>query len=185
MYAVIDLETTGLGHDARIVSAAWIILDANYVEQDRRYYIVQPAPGVVFPEESVRIHGITIEKATNEGIPFHIFCYKLGRAIYKYNCMTLVSHNIQFDVPILLREVERAHHRVLHRRLCAMSTYCTMLKGAKCMGVRRWPKLVNLYKHLFNVDIAQSEQHHALYDCANCADIFKMLIQRQSLPSTL
>jgi DNA polymerase III epsilon subunit-like protein len=182
--AVLDLETTGLGPSARIVSIAWIVLDANLKEIDRNYYLVQPEPGYFIPEESIRIHGITTEKARQEGIPLHTMCYKLGRSIYHNNCKTLVSHNVRFDVPILLREIQRAHHQVLHRRLKALDTYCTMLKGAERMGVRKWPKLINLYKHLFDMDIAQDEQHHALYDCANCARIYcELMTKNEKLKS--
>lgn len=179
-YAVIDLETTGLGPSARIVSIAWIILNKDLQEIERRYFIVQPAPGTTIPAESIRIHGITTEQACKEGIPLHIMCYKLGRAIYANQCGTLVSHNVRFDVPILLNEVRRACHRALARRLQNMDTYCTMLRGAERMGVRKWPKLVLLYKHLFDVDIAENEQHHALHDCANCAEIFKELLMKKT-----
>ena len=173
-FIVIDLETTGLSSTSEVVSIAWIVLDDRLDEKERAYYIVQP-DGYEIPVESVRVHGITTEKARNEGIPFRHVCYKLGRSIYKYQCKTLVSHNIHFDRTILVNAVYAVYQKILARKITSLRTYCTMRKGAELMGVKKWPKLTQLYKHLFEIDIAQNQQHHALFDCENCASIFKRM----------
>src|ERR1044072_5250177 len=56
-YAVVDVETTGLGRDDRIVSAAVYRLDARGEVQDHWYSPVNPQrdPGPVW------IHGLTSE----------------------------------------------------------------------------------------------------------------------------
>ncbi|MFK4273727.1 exonuclease domain-containing protein, partial [Streptomyces milbemycinicus] len=56
-YAVVDVETTGLARDDRIVSAAVYQLDARGAVQDHWYTLVNPQrdPGPVW------IHGLTAE----------------------------------------------------------------------------------------------------------------------------
>ena len=178
-YLVVDLETTGLHPTSYIVSIAWIVLNDALEEVQRAYYVVQP-DGYEIPKESVRVHGITTEKAKKEGIPIRHICYKLGRAIFKHQCATLVSHNINFDRTILIHQVSESFQRILARKIMSLKTFCTMKKGAQYMGVKKWPKLTLLYKHLFDVDIANEEQHHALFDCQNCAAIFKKLRERNN-----
>lgn len=178
-YIVLDLETTGLAKTSRIVSIAWIVLNSKFNDVERRYYVVKPAPGTIIPTPSVKVHGITTVRAKREGIALRDVCYVLARTLTEHKCDTIVTHNANFDVPILLNEVRRVSQRALARKLSELRVVCTMKKGAVSMGVTKWPKLINLYKHLFDVDISQEQQHHALYDCVNCAQIFKKLTQQE------
>lgn len=57
---------------------------------------------------------------------------------------------------------------------------CTMRKGKELMGIKKFPKLAELYKHLYNEDITNA--HDAQYDTLYCYKCFdKMFPQEDDL----
>src|SRR6188472_3418197 len=95
-YAVVDVETTGLGRDDRIVSAAVYQLDAHGAVQDHWYSPVNPQrdPGPVW------IHGLTGEMLADAPL----FPEIAGQLAARLSGRVLVAHNAVFDWSMLARE---------------------------------------------------------------------------------
>ena len=86
------------------------------------------------------------------------------------NVDTIISHNIGFDINILLSECYRLEHNELIDNIENRKKKCTMRLGKKYMNYHKSPKLIELYKHLFNKDIIQ--EHRALIDTEMCKDCY-------------
>src|SRR5689334_25403416 len=88
-YAVVDVETTGLARDDRIISAAVYRLDERGEVEDHWYTLVNPErdPGPVW------IHGLTSEVL--EGAPlFADVAEEFGARLVR---RVLVAHNADFE----------------------------------------------------------------------------------------
>ena len=162
-YLFFDTETIGLPDDyeapssdtanwPRMVQLSWILTDnvGNVISTND--CIVCP-DGFVVPDEAAAIHGITTERALNEGMSLDsvlvLFCNALDSAEY------IVGHNISFDIHVVGAEMIR---RGLDDRLTPMKAYCTMLAGTDyCKlpgyyGHYKWPKLQELHLKLFGTE---------------------------------
>ena len=172
MYLFFDTETTGLPRNwkapvtdldnwPRMVQIAWILSDTkgNQIESDD--FIIKPE-NFKIPLDASRIHGISTEKAINEG-------EELEKVLIKFNKLVgqadfIVAHNISFDEKIVGAELLRKGIRSdfeRKRKLCTMKAstdYCRLpgLYGYK------WPKLSELHIELFGADF--DEAHDASVD---------------------
>ncbi|MEU0214969.1 exonuclease domain-containing protein, partial [Streptomyces sp. NPDC006265] len=99
-YAVVDVETTGLARDDRIISAAVYRLDERGEVEDHWYTTVNPErdPGPVW------IHGLTSEAL--EGAP--LFPDIAEEFTARLAGRVLVAHNAVFDWQMIAREYARA-----------------------------------------------------------------------------
>jgi DNA polymerase III subunit epsilon len=156
-YAVVDVETTGLGRDDRIVSAAVYQLDARGEVQDRWYSPVNPRrdPGPVW------IHGLTSETLADAPLFEEI----AGELAARLSGRVLVAHNAVFDWSMLAREYARAESAApVEQRLCT-------IRLAKEL---RLPldnhKLESLAAHY---GVVQQRAHHALDDARVLAEAFR------------
>lgn len=103
-----DLETTGLDADKdRILEFCFIQLDENLEEQGRWTRLVNP--GIKIPQETIDIHGITDEMVADEP-PFKTHAARIQQLV---DGVTLIGHNVQFDVSFLHRELVRAGQKGL------------------------------------------------------------------------
>ena len=79
MYLFFDTETTGLPKNwkapitdlnnwPRMVQLAWLLYDNSGTLLNKEAYIIRP-DGFTIPEESCRVHGITTQRALDEGVP--------------------------------------------------------------------------------------------------------------------
>jgi DNA polymerase III subunit epsilon len=192
MHFVFDVETTGLPimrpkpergffpyrflskyNSARIVSISWVVLDQFFRERERKYYVVKPR-GFVVPEESTRIHGITHEYADLNGVHFAEVMRDLKNTVA--DCDHIVAHNLAFDRNVLYSELYREHAYDTIKRIQQSRYYCTMLEGQKHMRVRKFPKLAELYKYIYNEDITGA--HNALHDTLHCVKCYDYLVNR-------
>lgn len=189
MHFVLDLETTGLPlrckttrkffnyrwsskyDTARVVSISWIVLNKHYQEQQQQYFVIRPK-GFSIPPESTRIHNINDDFAKTSGVEFSQVHDDLMNAIS--NCNQIVSHNLDFDLNVLLSEVYRYDkNSPLITKLLSMNRYCTMIQGMKMTKRNKFPKLSELYKACFDKEITNA--HHALFDTIHCCECFKMM----------
>ncbi|WP_297096418.1 3'-5' exonuclease [uncultured Draconibacterium sp.] len=170
-----DTETTGLPNDfsapssnsenwPRLVQLAWIITDSDGNHIKEREYIVRPE-GFSIPEDVLKIHGITTERALKEGRSLQfvlvMFCVDLENANF------IVGHNISFDIKIVSAEF---HRTGIYNFLSNKPKLCTKKAGADICkipnphdyeGYKR-PKLTELHRYLFNEDF--SNAHNAMAD---------------------
>ncbi|MER6675645.1 DEDDh family exonuclease [Streptomyces sp. NPDC000983] len=156
-YAVVDVETTGLARDDRIISAAVYRLDARGEVEDHWYTLVNPErdPGPVW------IHGLTSEAL--EGAPLfpdiaEEFSARLADRV-------LVAHNAVFDWQMIAREYARARSEApVRQRLCTIAL-------SKELGLPLPNhKLQSLAAHF---GVVQQRAHHALDDARVLAEAFR------------
>lgn len=171
-----DVETTGLPakktrncykdiknlDGARMLSICWIIThNNNIIEQS--YYIIKP-DGFLIPQSSIDIHGITQEQADVQGVSISIVLDMIKEKASKLG--SIISHNIDFDKLILMGELYRYGYHDVIEELDKKHFICTMKKGKEYMGGRKFPKLSELYRHLYGEDIKNA--HNAQYDTFYC-----------------
>jgi len=177
MHLVFDTETTGLPRNRnahfsdldnwpRLVQIAWLLFDQDGELQENKNFIILPE-GFSIPDEAAKIHGITTERAVEEGIPVRKVLAELSASVDRSH--TLVAHNIAFDENVICAEFLRAElsHRILQKE-----RICTMIAGTEYCQIPgpygyKWPTLSELYYALFKEDF--TEAHDAGIDVTACA----------------
>ncbi|MDT9696109.1 DEDDh family exonuclease [Streptomyces sp. P17] len=156
-YAVVDVETTGLARDDRIISAAVYRLDARGEVEDHWYTLVNPErdPGPVW------IHGLTSDVLDSAPLFPDIaeeFSARLADRV-------LVAHNAVFDWQMIAREYARAEREApVRQRLCTIAL-------SKELGLPLPNhKLESLAAHF---GVVQQRAHHALDDARVLAEAFR------------
>jgi DNA polymerase-3 subunit epsilon len=156
-YAVVDVETTGLARDDRIISAAVYRVDARGEVEDHWYTLVNPErdPGPVW------IHGLTSDVL--EGAP--LFQEIAEEFSARLDGRVLVAHNAVFDWQMIAREYARAEREApVRQRLCTIAL-------SKELGLPLPNhKLETLAAHF---GVVQQRAHHALDDARVLAEAFR------------
>lgn len=172
---IFDTETTGLPKSRKlskeepnnwphIVSISWVILDSetNKIEKEQSY-IVKPGNWEI-PEESVRIHGITKEKAEQLGEPLAKI---LGLFLAEEYDM-LVAHNMEFDYNVLdnaIRwDLEMAFTEIKKPKICTMELGRDLCNLKTLFGKPKAPKLKEFYEKAFGNLPAEDQLHNSFYD---------------------
>jgi DNA polymerase III subunit epsilon len=156
-YAVVDVETTGLARDDRIVSAAVYRLDAQGNAEDHWYSPVNPQrdPGPTW------IHGLTSDVLA--GAP--LFPEIAEEFAARLEGRVLVAHNAVFDWSMIAREYARAERTApVRQRLCTI-----MLAKELALPLPNH-KLESLAAHY---GVVQERAHHALDDARVLAEAFR------------
>ncbi|KOV95811.1 DEDDh family exonuclease [Streptomyces sp. NRRL B-3648] len=156
-YAVVDVETTGLARDDRIISAAVYRLDARGEVEDHWYTLVNPErdPGPVW------IHGLTSDVL--QGAP--LFGDIAEEFAARLDGRVLVAHNAVFDWQMIAREYARVRREApVRQRLCTIAL-------SKELGLPLPNhKLESLAAHF---GVVQQRAHHALDDARVLAEAFR------------
>ena len=176
-----DTETTGLPRNwnaplkdldnwPRMVQLAWLLCDAAGNELAQANRIIRPQ-GYVIPRDAARIHGITTERAMEEGILLTDALDEVLPQIEK--AAVAIAHNISFDEKILGAEclrLGRPHPLLKKTTRCTMkeSTNFCALPGR--YGDFKYPNLTELHRKLFNKPFAGA--HDALADVRACKAAF-------------
>jgi DNA polymerase-3 subunit epsilon len=180
MYLFFDIEATGLPSSPssdhrnwpRIVQIAWLLIDENRDIKSKNNFIIRPE-GYSIPTKVIKIHGITMRKALEEGIPLD---FALHRFLGDTNFAdVLVAHNVAFDYGVIRGELLRKN---IPDFLEKYSKFCTMTskpvldfcKSYRSNGSRQCPSLSELYFLLFNEKLVDA--HDALIDAEACANCF-------------
>jgi DNA polymerase III epsilon subunit-like protein len=174
MNFIFDTETTGLFkrganykktsefNNSRLLSICWLITKGdNIIEQS--YYIIKP-DNFEISQESINIHGITKDYANENGTNINIVLDALYISLKR--CKYVVAHNISFDETIIKSELYRLGSTHVIEEFDKKHKICTMSKGRLYMNVRKFPKLSELYKFLYNEELVNA--HCALDDTKNC-----------------
>ncbi|MFD8595893.1 DEDDh family exonuclease [Kitasatospora sp. NPDC059646] len=156
-FAVVDVETTGLGRSDRVISAGVYQLDPDGEVTDHWYTLVNPErdPGPVW------IHGLTSEVLA--GAP--TFPEVAAEFAERLRDRVMVAHNALFDWNMISREFSRAGLRApVEQRLCTM-VLARDLRLPLPNG-----KLSSLAAHF---GVSQRQAHHALDDARVLAEVFR------------
>jgi len=156
-FAVVDVETTGLGRTDRVISAGVYQLDAHGEVTDHWYTLVNPErdPGPVW------IHGLTSDLLA--GAP--TFPEVADELAERLRGRVMVAHNALFDWNMISREYSRAGLRApVEQRLCTMVL-------ARDLGLPLPNgKLASLAAYF---GVQQRHAHNALDDARVLAEIFR------------
>ena len=170
-----DVETSGLPKKynagvnevdnwPKMVQIAWIVYKGQK-EVSCNDYIVIPE-GFKIPEDAYRIHGITNERANEEGFRLPFVLNKFNQDFFHSD--KVVAHNINFDIKIVGAENYRLQSRDMgmeeHELICTMqsSTNFCQLPSKNGKKGYKWPKLAELHERLFGEGFDNA--HDALAD---------------------
>ena len=189
MFLIFDTETTGLPRNynapvsdadnwPRMVQIAWQLHDAKGSLLQHDSIIVKP-DGYTIPFATIQIHGITNERANEEGQDLretlNKFIAAVGQTTY------LCGHNIEFDINIIGAELLRcgfqnvlANKAFIDTKNDQTTNYCALPGGRG--GKFKWPTLTELYQKLFNKGF--DEAHNAAFDVAATGKVFFEIIKR-------
>lgn len=161
-----------------LLQLACILAEEDGTEIETFSTLVKPYPGCIIGEEAFAAHGITIRKATEEGMDgkeaaerFFAMMFKAERAI---------GHNVTFDIRIMRIHAACA---VGFKWDCPVPYVCTMRSASPIINLPPTPKMIaagfnkpkapNLgecMKHFFNEDLEGA--HDALVDVRACKRVF-------------
>jgi len=187
MLLFVDTETTGLprkkcmpisqlSHWPRMVELAWIECETDGTIVAEYDSIIKPDLFKI-PRCATAIHGITTERALEEGSDIVSVLKKLYTSMN--NCSCIVGHNVDFDLSVIAAESIRAGipmSRQMSRRMCTMSSsvkFCNLKRGAGY----KYPTLAELHEKLFGFPFPDS--HRALNDARACMRCFFELKRRK------
>ena len=189
-YLFFDVETTGMPRNwkapvtdtfnwPRMVQIAWLAYDENRVCTDVQNFIIKPE-GYEIPYDSERIHGISTEKAMEEGTDLTGVLEQFAIAIR--DAENIIAHNMNFDEKVVGAEFIRKgiNHQLFHsERICTMreSTWYCKIPGRG--GNYKWPTLNELHQKLFGVRYADA--HNAMNDTQACANCFFKLLDLEAI----
>jgi DNA polymerase III epsilon subunit-like protein len=157
---------------------AWVECDESGEVTAREQFLLRP-DGFSIPPDATRVHGITTDRATREGVALKQALEAFSAAA---DTSTLaIAHNLDFDEKVLAAEFLRAG---LKDPLPRLSRLCTMRAATDhCQLPGRygykWPTLEELYRHLF--DEALEGSHDAATDARACARCYFELRRRKVL----
>lgn len=190
MFLIFDTETTGLPRNynapltdfdnwPRMVQVAWQLHDAQGNLLSSNSIIVRP-DGYTIPFNAVQVHGITNERAQEEGQDLKAVLNEFIDAVKhtKYLC----GHNIEFDINIIGSELLRCGFENVLQGMSFIDTkndetteFCAIPGGRG--GKFKWPTLTELYSKLFNDTF--EEAHNAAFDVLATGKVFFEIIKRK------
>jgi DNA polymerase III subunit epsilon len=190
MYLFFDTETTGLPDDTyplndvrhwpRMVQLGWLLFDEHENELKRECHIVKPE-GYTIPEGAVKIHGITTDRALNEGISLGTVLNNFSSVITQ--AQNVLGHNVGFDIRVIDAEYQRMKltHGIHEKQVFCTMKHPTIIDFCKLPNPNypdsyKWPKLPELHIKIFEQGF--EEAHDALIDAEACARCYFELKRR-------
>lgn len=178
----IDTETTGLPKtkgwgkyydpiltsyydESRVIEVAYIIYDNDKNILKSTSSIIRPNGFVINNSE---FHGISNDDANEYGIDITEVLKELE--IDLDGVTSIIGHNIDFDINLIMSECHRANETVIARKIESINKKCTMRIGKSYMNSYKYPKLTELYRYLFNKNMNQ--EHRALSDTRMCVECY-------------
>ncbi len=180
MYLFFDTETTGLPRNwkapvtdlsnwPRLVQLAYKYYDKNGNKIAEGDFIIKP-DGFTIPTDASRIHGISTQRALNEGKPLISVLQNFQQLIEQADI--LVAHNMSFDEKIVGAEFLRVgipNPIPSKRKICTMESTTNFCAISGPYGYK-WPKLSELHYKLFRTTI--DEAHNATIDISATVKCF-------------
>lgn len=195
-----DTETTGIPdwhapseaeHQPHIVEAAAVLFDDEDGKILAAFDAIIKPDGWTIPPETVEIHGITMERALDEGVPE---VWALSRIISLWReSQRRVCHSETFDARMARIAIKRfwpgtpEEVDAFAEEWSKAERYCTMRKSQAMMKAQgadpgKFPTLIAAHRHFTGREL--EGVHEALYDCLGCARIY-MAIEKGFVPDSL
>ncbi len=185
MFLIFDTETTGLPKNykapltdfenwPRLVQLAWQCHDVDGKFMFAKNHVVKPV-GFTIPDDVVKVHHITTEKALAIGEDLKTVLEEFAADVRK--ATVVVGHNIGFDMSIVGSEYLRCGmENVLAsaRTLCTKET-STDFCGIMQKGKPKWPNLTELHQKLFGEPF--TDAHNAAGDVVATTRCFLELVR--------
>lgn len=158
LYSEYNYKDLNMFSTCRIVQIVWYIYNNKKKLIEKSFYI-KPNQFEI-DEKSQKIHGISKDFAIEHGVELKFMLDTLLEDII--NCNFIISHNINFDLNVLMSEIYRTkNNKDLHYILLYINKICTgeatksILKLPTKFSVKEYkmPKLSELYKFYFNKEI--------------------------------
>ena len=175
MYLVFDTETTGLpkyfnspmedvDNWPRMTQLAFQLIDIDGTVIYEYQSLIKP-DGWEVPKEKFFIeNNMSTERCEEEGVPVYDALREMQNSLKK--CKYKVAHNIAFDRNILGAELIRAGITLelfkFKPEICTMKETTNHVKAKSHGGRNKWPKLIELYNHLFSEEFEGA--HDAMAD---------------------
>lgn len=184
-----DTETTGLPQfrecpeapgQPHIVQIAGLLMTEDRRKVAELACIIRP-DGYEIPPESTEIHGITTQRALDEGVDIRLAMNVFYNLSWEADLR--VAHSVNFDE--LMVEIEACRLRPKIDPLwkpeqpdfCTMKTARSFCKIPHANGRgNKWPKLEEAYQLLCGKELPDA--HEALADVRACAEIYFELQRR-------
>jgi DNA polymerase III epsilon subunit-like protein len=176
---VFDTETSGLPKERNpsiydtdkwphVMQVSYIIYNTETGEIDEKYdAYIKLNTWVIVDPVSEGIHGITREIMDTKGVPIQEALVRVRDALGKVDIC--VGHNVSFDKRFLI--VEGIRNSI---RMNFPADYCTMKNGKEICKIDftfsngekgfKFPKLMELYEHLFPGIPAPQNLHNSFAD---------------------
>ena len=193
MFLIFDTETTGLPRDynappsdsdnwPRLVQIAWQLHDSRGKLIHHASIIIKPS-GFTIPFNAVNIHGISTERAMQEGRELLEVLQEFEEV--KKQATYICGHNILFDVNIVAAELLRCNLEntistfpIIDTKSDETTAFCAIPGGRG--GKFKWPTLTELYNKLFGIGF--EEAHNAAFDVQATARVFFEIVKRGVTP---
>ena len=190
MYLIFDTETTGLpkrwkapitdtDNWPRCIQIAWQLHDDMGRCLEHQDFLIRPE-GFNIPYDAEKIHGISTELASEQGIDLADVLELFNIALSKTNFV--VGQNVGFDLNIMGCEFHRLEIVSCLNQLPILDT-CTEKTASMCQipggrgGKFKLPTLTELHQFLFNKPFGDA--HNATADVEATTRCFLELIRRQ------
>lgn len=162
----IDVETTGFGPYARMVSFGAIVCEKEPIDAETRYLVFDP--GRDCDPDAIRIHGFDDWTLRHQEV-FSAHAVALRELLL--GAGLVVAHNADFDLDMLRREFKRAGLDPV-----APKTFCTMM-----VARARWPDApssLDACLERTGVGSRQAKRHGAVEDAYLALGLFMFLSGR-------
>lgn len=147
-----------------IVQIGFILSDRDIIYQEGNLLIHADKRSIEPDAESV--HHISAKDSERSGLPEPLVMEVMMQLLRSADL--IVCHNIGFDVKVLASNMSKYYHKLPDKITNSKFHYCTMIKGTPLcklpgkFGNYKWPKLQELYMHLFGLELLGA--HDALTD---------------------
>lgn len=181
-YLIFDTETNGLPTSKNttdglwykkfpyIVQISWIMYDSDKeLMTDIQDYIIKIPNEVNISSKCTEIHGIDKEICRKKGTSIQFVISRFN--IVLTECDMIIGHNIVFDINMIRAEYIRNGCLDPFKIKNIKPVYCTMKNSIDLCKIEaqnkygkyyKWPKLIELHKHLF--DNEPKNLHNSLTD---------------------
>jgi DNA polymerase-3 subunit epsilon len=196
MYLTFDTETTGLPNihldrtdpsQPHLIQFAGVVFDDMGYQIDRLITLVKPGPAAEMSEAASKVHGLSLELATTEGMdPLDVFNWF---TTWTRRVKLIVGHNVHFDIQVMEILGSRLTGKVW---IPPCPLFCTMVHATPIVNLPPTPRMIaegryhakpptlsECVAYLFGEELVGA--HDAATDVGACMRVFRHLTLESGL----